>query len=111
MVSCINQTCNQVVHRDGATEYIYFQLWDWSADKTSYAQKICFLRRPADGTGDWSLETFDSTMRAFVKPEIETALTRAGFDDVRWCTPEWKTLGMLAFSARYSHDRVTNHGI
>ena len=91
------------VYRDESGECVYFQLWNWSEDKTTYVQRIFLLHGTADGDGEpihWRTQMYRSKMRAFVRAEILSALDRAGFDDIRWFTPDSITYGMLAFSAR-----------
>jgi SAM-dependent methyltransferase len=64
---------------------IVFQLWDWDDDGRRYTVNQ-FLIRHHDG--DLEVNHFETKLRALLRDELTTAIRDAGFEQVRWHTPE-----------------------
>jgi len=64
---------------------IVFQLWDWEDDGRHYKVNQ-FLIRHHDG--DFEVNHFETKLRALLRDELITAIREAGFEQVRWHTPE-----------------------
>lgn len=73
------------VIEDAAGKRVVLQLWDWAPDGRRYTVNHFILR--ADGTG-WDLTHGSTEYRALTRAELDTALRRAGFGDLRWHAPE-----------------------
>jgi SAM-dependent methyltransferase len=63
---------------------LVFQVWDWSADGTTYRLHQFILR---GAEGDWRTVHYETVYRALLRRELDAALVAAGLDDVRWHAP------------------------
>jgi SAM-dependent methyltransferase len=64
---------------------ILFQVWDWDADGRGYQVNQFLLRA---GDGGWRVAQHSGRYRALLRAELDAALARAGFTDLRWHAPE-----------------------
>lgn len=71
---------------------IIFQLWDWQEpqETTQYELTLFIVQQQeADTTSPtWHTTTYSTTYRALQRSELNAALKRAGFTDVRWHMPQ-----------------------
>jgi SAM-dependent methyltransferase len=64
---------------------IVFQLWDWDDDGRRYGVHQ-FLIRHHDG--GFEVNHFETKLRALLRDELIAAIRNAGYEEVRWHTPE-----------------------
>lgn len=60
-----------------------FQLWDWDENIYTLTQ---FIIKP-DENDSWTMLDTTTRYRALRRAELDTALTKAGFSDLRWLLP------------------------
>jgi SAM-dependent methyltransferase len=72
-----------VVNEAGSS--IAFQVWDWKSDGSGYRLNQFILHRQGD---EWQTLTSVSDLRAWQRSEVSSAMTRAGFSDIRWYMPD-----------------------
>ena len=73
------------VHDKPDGRRIAFQVWDWAGDERSYRNHQ-FLIKETDGTHE--LKHFETELRILRRHEILAAVMDAGYEHVRWHTPE-----------------------
>jgi glycine/sarcosine N-methyltransferase len=64
---------------------IVFQVWDWAHDGKMYQVHQFIL---TESEGEWKTAHYATVYRALLRVELEGILSRAGFSDIRWHTPE-----------------------
>lgn len=64
---------------------VVFQLWDWDDDGRRYSVHQFLLR---DQGGKFSVNHFETRLRALLRDELLGAVCNAGYDQVRWHPPE-----------------------
>jgi glycine/sarcosine N-methyltransferase len=64
---------------------IVFQVWDWTADLSSYHVQLFIVRQAGE---TWQTEMHHSFMRAWQRADITRVLEKAGVTDIRWHIPE-----------------------
>ncbi len=64
---------------------IVFQLWDWEDDGRRYRMHQFLLR---DHDGSFSVNHFETRLRALLRDELIAAVRNAGYREARWRLPE-----------------------
>jgi SAM-dependent methyltransferase len=65
--------------------WVYFQVWDWSADGQQYTMHLFILR---ESHGGWETRHASTRYRPLRRAELEEALRSAGLAEIRWHEPE-----------------------
>ncbi len=76
---------NQHIQDKDDGRRIVFQLWDWDDDGRRYGVHQ-FLIRHHDG--EFEVNHFETRLRALLRDELIAAVRNAGYEKVRWHTPE-----------------------
>jgi SAM-dependent methyltransferase len=69
---------------EGGERRIVHQVWDW-IDHERYTLHLYITMR---GGNEWTSHHFATEYRCLLRDEVASALTSAGFEQVRWLTPE-----------------------
>jgi len=64
--------------------HAYAQAWHWSEDGSFVDVSLFVLSETSDG---WQASVHETTYRALLRGEMDTALTQAGFSALRWLMP------------------------
>ena len=76
---------NQHVQDRADGRRVVFQLWDWDDDGRRYKVHQFLLR---DNDGKFSVNHFETRLRALLRDELTAAVRNAGFSRIRWHPPE-----------------------
>jgi SAM-dependent methyltransferase len=64
---------------------VVFQLWDWADSGDRYRNNQFLIKKTGNG---YEVKHFDTELRALLRDEIMAGVQDAGYEDVRWHTPE-----------------------
>jgi len=64
---------------------VVFQLWDWADSGDRYHNNQFLIKKTDDG---YNVKHFETELRALLRDEIMAGVQDAGYEDVRWHTPE-----------------------
>ncbi|HEX8701603.1 MAG TPA: class I SAM-dependent methyltransferase [Myxococcaceae bacterium] len=84
---------------EGPSRRLVFQVWTWAADSRGYEVEQFILQPHGEG---WTTTSARTRYRALKRQELSSALTAAGFHDVRWHMPETSGFYQPLVTARRS---------